>query len=111
MKLYRIRRKDTGKYFTSGSYTLRNFKFGWTATGVFYRKIDTIKQHLEKLQYTWTMEIKHHEHGFGYHMKKLKKHPERMDILEVVINDVTINGEETISAKDLMNDRPKRNKR
>ena len=92
MKLYRIKNKHTGKFLTSSSMYR---KPQWTATGVFYRKIDTIKKHAEAICTEWGFEK---SSNYKWRFVEKSYYPERMDDLVIVINDVTINGEEEIEA-------------
>ena len=92
MKLYRLKHKQTGKFLTS-SCMYR--KPQWTATGVFYRKIDTIKKHAEAICSDYEVA---HTPDRRWYFKKIAYHPERMKDLVVVVNDVTLNGEEEIAA-------------
>jgi hypothetical protein len=95
MKLYRLKDKNTGKYLAACSL-YRSPQ--WTASGVFFRKIDTIRKHAEAICRDWGIEQKHHAHGFTWRVKETAHHPERMKNLIVVVNDVTLNGEEEIAA-------------
>jgi hypothetical protein len=98
MKLYRLKNKHTGKYLAACNMYR---KPQWTATGVFYRKIDTIKKHAEHICRDWELTQDHHSHGFRWLISEKSHHPERMDDLIVVVNDVTINGETEIAATDI----------
>lgn len=96
MKLYRIKNKQTGKYLAACSLFR---KPQWTATGVFFRKIDTIRKHTEAICRDW--EMTHYVDKYGRHrwdIVEKSHHPDRMKYLIVVVNDVTINGEEEIPA-------------
>ncbi len=115
MKLYRIRNKQNGKFFIGNSKYIREGYFGdWTAAGVFFRRIDTVKVHIRNLLYNWDkdfVEWNKYETRYkrmppssswsSYRVRE-SYHPERIQFLEVVINDVTINGEEVIAAKDIV---------
>lgn len=104
MKLYRLKNKQTGKYLAACSLFR---KPQWTATGVFFRKIDTIKKHAEAICRDW--EIEHYtENLMGgkyrrqrWRVKEKSHHPSRMKNLMVVVSDVSINGEEEIEATDI----------
>lgn len=99
MKLYRLKHKHTGKFLAACSM------FGkpqWTKTGVFYRKIDTIKKHADCICRDWELVFR----GSGpvrCFAKEKSFHPERMDDLVVVVNDVTLHGETEISAIEIFN--------
>lgn len=95
MKLYRLKNKKTGKYLAACS---KYRKPQWTATGVFFRKIDTIRNHAEAICCDFGVKQEHHAHGFTWRFFVNSRHPERMKDLVVVINDVTLNGEEEIDA-------------
>lgn len=99
MKLYRLKNKQTGKYLAACSLFR---KPQWTATGVFFRKIDTIKKHAEAICRDW--ELTHYVDDYRRHrwtVSEKSHHPDRMKILIVVINDVAINGEEEIPANKI----------
>ena len=103
MKIYRIRRKSDGKFFTNFSYGLYPT---FTGEGAFFRKIDTIKNHLENLMwdYDWNPERIYPSYG-EWHLNRLvqtEHHPERVNNFEVVVNDITINGEEILQAVDII---------
>jgi len=95
MKLYRLKNKQTGKFLAACS---QYRKPQWTATGVFFRKIDTIRKHAEAICCDFGVKQEHHAHGFTWRFFVKSRHPERMKDLIVVINDVTLNGEEEIAA-------------
>lgn len=94
MKLYRLKNKQTGK-FLSQCCLYREPQ--WTATGAFYRNIDTIKKHAEAICRDWEMKRRENTRS-GWVIIEKSHHPERMKNLIVVINDVTLNGEEEIPA-------------
>lgn len=101
MKLYRLKNKQTGKFLAACSLFRRP---QWTATGVFFRKIDTIRKHAEAICRDW--EIHHYTEIIQdgryrrqrWTVKEKAHHPNRMKDLIVVVNDVTFNGEEEIEA-------------
>lgn len=108
MKLFRIRRKSDGHFFMA----FDRYDVGvalWGPSGCFFKKIDTIAQHLEWLscdhdlpcgdKWPWPARRKKRN------VVIIKRHPSRLKLYEVVINDVTINGEEIIPAHDLMKKR------
>ena len=95
VKLYRLKNRHTGKYLAACSLYR---KPQWTATGVFFRKIDTVKKHAEAICRDWTVQQNHHKNGFNWRVVEKSHHPERTKDLIVVINDVTLNGEEEIAA-------------
>jgi len=96
MKLYRLKNKNTGKYLAACCLYREP---QWTSTGTFYRKIDTIKKHAEAIcrDWEWTAKLKH-PNGVRWKIKETAHHPSRMKSLIVVVNDVTLNGEEEIEA-------------
>lgn len=127
MLLYRLQNKETGKFHAG--IRCYDGRISWTASGAFFRQIDTIVRHLEYL-------IGEHEAraaaGFpkwvAFHHKKKKPkkslycHTTRnskfctqkrvvyynkiwrskLKKYQVVINDVTIMGERTISAEKVL---------
>lgn len=95
MLVYRIRNIKTGKFFASASHRRRS---SWTATGTFFRKIDTIKDHLENLCHDWKLE----RNNYRFTWIEGAAHPERMKDYEVVVNNFTIHGERAIPAKKFM---------
>jgi hypothetical protein len=105
MKLYRLKDKQTGKYL-SACCLYR--KPQWTATGVFFRKIDTVRKHAEAIcrEWEWT-EKRKHPHGIRWKIREKSHHPSRMKNLIVVVNDVTLNGEEEIAAAKIFKSAPK----
>lgn len=109
MKLYRIRNKQTGKFFGGLAYPW--IKAGheiWNDKGAMYRDIDTIENWLRVIcsdwrnpkwpPYTcrghWTAK-KLLKVLDDFDHKKLKKY-------EVVVNNVTLRGQKIIEAKDLV---------
>ena len=98
MKVYRIRRKDTGLFWGGWRWT-QNEEY-WYEKGTMYRSVDTIKHHLDWL--CTDEEIPQNRNRCGYkHHKPENIIQERMKLYEVVINDITINGEKVIEAVDL----------
>lgn len=95
MKLYRLKNKHTGKFLAACSLWR---KPQWTATGVFFRKIDTIKKHAEAICRDW--ELTHYTENGRHRWRITEKahHPSRMKDLIVVVNDVTLKGETEIEA-------------
>lgn len=103
MKLYRIRRKDTGEFFTTWSpYSTEPY---FNTSGAFFKKIDTIADHLRLLVSDW------HRHdnslGFGALLKRgnytvKKTYKARLNRYEVVVSNVSVNGEEIIKASDIL---------
>lgn len=103
MKLYRIRRKSDGKFF--GGFLApwakcHRGKVHWVATGAFFKQIDTIAWHLENLTSEWNTSGRARLSMITRQITA--SFPERLDQYEVVVNDVTINGEEIIQATDLV---------
>lgn len=109
MKLYRIRRKNDGKCFLGLKYpwSIEHGHEGWSDAGAFYRDIDTIKAWLQVLCSDWKQDRLRFK-GCGQmssrKMAEISKiaYPENLELYEVIINNVTIQGEEIISAKDLL---------
>lgn len=105
MKLYRIREKQSGKFF-NGWYAAWNPKYSGKAVfsvkGTFFQRIDTICKHLDWLCADWKADP---EIRWKQNPIISKRHPSRLKNYEVVINDISINGEEIINANSLMKKR------
>jgi len=103
VKLYRIRRIDDGKFFAGflAPWTERyRGTARWYAKGTFYSRIDTVVGHLESLASDWRFDS---PRRYSSALRKIVKfYPERLDLYEVVINDVTLIGENIIPAADLV---------
>lgn len=96
MKVYRIRRKDTGEFW--GGWRYGNEQY-WNDKGTFYRTIDNIKHHLDWLCTDQPVPWRRNRIGW-LHKKPEKIIHQRMKRYEVVINDITINGEQVIQASE-----------
>lgn len=106
MRLYRIRNKQTGKFFAYwvAPWSTRHAgKSCWNDRGTFFRTIDTCAKHIK-----WTCSDWHPDPS-TYRAKPIvtKYYPKRLKNYEVVVNDVTINGEEIIQAAKLLKRRKK----
>jgi len=104
MKLYRIRRKADDKFFVNWK-AVWNPKWAGVAyysdSGVFFKRIDTVTKHLKMMCCDWEFRPCKDR----LYMRELimgKFHRSRLKNYEIVISDVSINGEEVIQAKDLM---------
>ena len=117
-KIYRIRRKSDGRFFTSASSTPYSLEGNWTNTGVFFYKAETVKRHLINLC-TYRVYV-----GHGYDHKVSRDKPARnlkkgdhfgiwpagtpvrqvailwgrLELYEVIVTDITINNEDKIDA-------------
>lgn len=102
MKLYRIRRKDDGRFFASW-YAAWNPRYSgkavYTDKGTFFHKIETIAKHLDWLCADWKADPK-----IRWKQNPIisKRHPERLEQFEVVVNDVSLNGEKVLQAVDIV---------
>ncbi len=104
-KLYRIIDKTTGKAFQGFGSARRPL---WTLLGCFYRRIDTIKRHIETMQYEWTVVVKVDTRGIQYlAYQQLAEIPHMKDKLIVEIYNVAELEKKTIEATDLLKDTPK----
>lgn len=99
MKLYRLKDKRTGKFLASGSYLTKNF-MSWTSTGTYFKRIDTMKKHINNL--CSQIEIQRDEYSQRWWFKKTGFYPDLAKYYQIIVNDVTINGEHTIEAKDIL---------
>ena len=98
MKLYRVRNKNTGEYLYSKINPSHEGQ--WGPSGSFWKKSDTDKKHIEHLMHGWN--LKPHPAGIICCWYKGKYLKSREGVFEVVINDVTVNSEEVISAEDIL---------
>lgn len=108
MRLYRIRRKIDGKFFHHliAPWTAKyRGKSSWDNFGSLFKRIETICWHLENLSSDWDTNGCCRMSRITRRIKK--RHPEKLKLYEVVVNDVTIKGEEVISAAALMKKRKK----
>lgn len=98
MKLYRIRNKSTGEFL----YWKINPRHQghWGPSGSFWKRIDTVKKHIDHLMHDWN--IKTHSAGIISIWERGQYLKEREGVFEVVVSDVTVNGEETIPAEKLI---------
>lgn len=113
MLLYRIRHKQTGKFFGGwiAPWSERyHGKCSWNDSGTFYRKIDTVAGHITCLCAEWEIKKKK-VFGMWYtpknfaRFRKIKKlDRKKLKYYEVVVNDVKIKGEKIIKASDLLKD-------
>ena len=84
MKLYRLKDKRTGKFLASGSYLTKQF-MSWTSTGSYFKRIDTMKRHLNNLCHD--IIIKRDENSQRWWFSKQGFYPERASFYEVIINE------------------------
>lgn len=104
MKLYRIRKKETGQFFVGWIapwHPKHKGKVNWSVTGVFFRNIDTVIKHLEMLSSDWTYPDRDWRHD-GYKGIITKHYPERLDLYQVVVNDVEVLSENILEANKLL---------
>lgn len=111
MKLYRIRRKDDGA-FLCDCCTNNPAKPRFNKSGVFWKRIDTIKKHLNDLctDFVWVHpdgSMRGHKLGMKVPTWDCKSqivgfNPAFLQFYEVVVHDVTVESEEVIQAKDLV---------
>lgn len=112
MKLYRIRRKDNGKFFTGwvAPWSPRwHGTITWSDDGTFFKKIDTVIDHIKLMCSTWHLRTiiiggkTHH----CYRNEKKNRVIDRFDKrklkkYEIVVSNVTLRGEEVIAAEDII---------
>lgn len=101
MLVYRIRRKDTGQFWCGWRWD-QNVEY-WNDKGTMYRTIDNVKNHLD-----WLCSDTKIPYGskrtMGFRKVRPKVVHQRMVRYEVVINDITINGERVVQATDFQKD-------
>lgn len=106
-KLYRIRRKDTGKYFLSGSYYPSNMRGPhWGKTGVYFQMEATIIKHLNNL----CSDIRFYPAGHVTYKSVIVNHgivSGRIDLFEVEVSDATIHSTTTIDAVNIIENKTK----
>lgn len=108
MILYRIRRKDNGKFFGGLAYPWHHSgKEKWNDKGAFYRDIDTITMWLKILCYDWKNNIEVIRTTSHWSARKMAAKIDEYDKnklknYEIVVNNVTVKGTKIIQAKDLM---------
>ena len=118
MILYRIQNKETKKFITG----IRPWdgKIAYTASGAFFKRIDTIMQYLDYLkgEYVaredcgfpkWTAFIQEGSKPYHYRNRSFscadrkvcwnRTYPARLKKFVIVINDVSIKGQRKISAE------------
>lgn len=102
MKLYRIRNKNTGEFFYSQINPAHEGQ--WGPSGCFWKKIDTAVTHIDWLMHEWALFQTKGYRGENWppNWKKVRYVTEREGVFEVVVSDVTLNGETTIAAEDLL---------
>lgn len=100
MNLYRIRNKNTGLFF----YAQINPKHEgqWGPSGIFWKKIDTAKKHIDWLMHEWVVNPDCKGPWSKSWWKRGRYFHEREGVFEVVVSNVTLNGEYAISAEDLL---------
>jgi len=106
-RVFRIRRKDTGQFFAGLAYPwIDSGHPVWNDKGAFYRDISVVIAWLRVLSCDWSSIKEPANKITCVTAKKLIKYidhtfDEKMLVLyEVVVNDITINGEEVIKACD-----------
>jgi len=96
MKLYRVRRKDNQEFLAQFNYVFLGGS--WNKSGSFFKKIDTVRKHIRDLCSTWEW-----VHGTKYsYIRRIETFKDKYSLYEIVVNDVTINGEYVIDGKDLL---------
>lgn len=104
MKLYRIRRKDTGEFFSGlvAPWNPRHKgKVRWYVKGQFFQRIDTVEKWVQVLAGDFDFT---NPHNHCTASKVIVKNVDRrkLENFEIVINDVSLHGEEVIQAIDLV---------
>ena len=105
MELYRIRRKSDGKMFTGLNYPwIEKGHIGWSEQGVFFRNIDTIKLWLDVICSDWEDHKEKYTQS-TWTVRRLQPlvnvDKTQLDLYEVVVNSVSLNGEKVIQATEL----------
>ncbi len=118
MLLYRLQHKQTGEFLCSIEWY--NGKPRWNQKGTFYRTIDTMKKHLGYLigeaverekdnwpRHTKYKDSKHFEWSerwdkgrYGYKETGFKYRLSRLKYYQIIVNDVSINGEKVIQGTE-----------
>lgn len=117
MLIYRIRDKGTGLYIVNPWKWTYAEGLIWNSTGQFWRRIDTVYKHLITLSTEWHWEkngLRHYpcsKRWPGPHVTwdvpTVSKgfRPEWLEKYEIVIHDITVNGERIISGPDLFKEK------
>ena len=103
MKLYRIRRKSDGKYFGGliAPWSSRHKgKIHWYDKGVFYQNIDTAVKWCEVLCGKWYNPTCRRWTATTVQVTNVDR--KKLKLYEIVINDVSLNNENVIQAKDIV---------
>lgn len=105
MKLYRIRRKSDGKFFTQfwGAPIPKNATFG--PSGTFWKQIDTA---VKNAKYLCATEYTYHGDTYPWGPNGMRKFSNAtasfdftlLENYEIVITDVTVNNETAVPAAD-----------
>lgn len=106
MQVYRLRNKQTGKFFASWTAPWNPRHAGkayWNDKGTFFRSIDTVIKHLKWTCSDWTPDP---DIRWKQNPIISKYYPERLENFEIVVNDISINGEKIIQAADIIKDAP-----
>lgn len=110
MKLYRIRRKSDGKFFTGWVMSRPNYRntpptpypIEWGPSGAFFKLPATIKKHLKNL----CSEFEYRQSAskiYWYH-HLISTNEKLLGDYEVIVSDVSVNSECVIDSKSFMND-------
>lgn len=105
MRLYRIRRKSDGAYFTGysfGQWSHQPTPGIWGPSGCFFKQRRTIARHLKRLCSTY--DFVKGQSGFYYH-KLLGSNPKNLDLFEVIANDVSVDNEEHYTARSFVDEK------
>lgn len=116
-KIYRIRRKSDGKFLIQAPYYPEEYfgkRFEWrfNSCGVFWKKDETVRKHLirlcrfvvynghgeDRIRLYDSVEFSYYPQGMP--IKLVGMHYERLDLYEVVATDITVHGEDTMSARE-----------
>ena len=100
MRLYSIRHKHSGKFFTSTDGIGTEY---WATSPHFWKTIDGVAVNLRRLASEFWKEPKEYGNGFTW-TKKAWRHfdPEKLADIEVIVTDVAVLGETRLKAIDLL---------
>jgi len=103
VKVYRIRNKQTGLFLVHQINP--NHHGYWNDTGSFWKRIETARRHINDILHEWDIGLS--KSGLYLVAENPKVIPEYIGVFEVVVNDITVNGEQIIPAEDIIKEEQK----